>query len=136
VEAERVRDVLARVGPLLAGDKVKYQGRNCADKTCTSGATVAYVSAPGTLPIFVCPGSFHDPTKLYRTVLHESLHWAGVVSTSGEAYCEGEPDCNTACGSSDLADAWMHYVDCLGQAPPPAPAQKSPRQESRRGPQP
>src|SRR5215213_4389890 len=115
VSAERVREVMGRVRPFLTGDKIKYQGRNCADKECRVGATVAYVSAPGTLPIYICPGSFRYPKRLYEIILHESLHWAGVASASGEAYCTGEPDCDTGCGPSDLADAWMHYVGCLGK---------------------
>ncbi len=121
VSAKRVREVMARVKPFLTGDKVTYQGRNCAARECRVGATVAYVSAAGTLPIYICPGSFHDPNGLSETILHESLHWAGVVSASGEAYCEGKPDCNTGCGPSDLADAWMHYVTCLGKPRTPSP---------------
>ena len=112
VSAKRVREVLARVRPFLSGDKVQYQGRNCADKECNSSATVAYVKAAGTLPIFVCPGSFHKPEKLYETVMHEAFHWAGIRA-KGEAYCPPDADCNKGCGPSDLADAWMHYVRCI-----------------------
>lgn len=121
VSAERVREVMGRVKPFLTGDKIKYQGRSCADESCRVGATVAYVSAPGTLPIYICPGSFHNPKGLYETILHESLHWAGIASASGEAYCTGERSCDTGCGPSDLADAWMHYVGCLGKPYTPRP---------------
>lgn len=114
VSVKRVREVLARVRPFLSGDTVQYQGRNCAAEECRSGATVAYVKAPGTLPIFVCPGSFHKPEKLYRTVMHEAFHWAGIRA-KGEAYCPPDADCNKGCGPSDLADAWMHYVGCLSE---------------------
>lgn len=24
-------------------------------------------------------------------------------------------DCQTACGAGDIADAWMHYISCLGE---------------------
>lgn len=123
VSAERVREVMGRVKPFLTGDKIQYQGRNCAAKECGETATVAYVKAAGVLPIYICPGSFHNPQGLYETILHESLHWAGVAAASGEAYCEGARDCDTGCGPSDLADAWMHYVGCLGKPYTP-PARK------------
>ncbi len=77
---------------------------------------VAYVTAPGQLPIYICPVAFRKPDEVYRTVLHEAFHWAGIVVDPRvpEIYCS-EFDCLTACGTSELADAWMHYISCLGE---------------------
>jgi hypothetical protein len=118
-DAPKVDDVvriLGKVEPLLSGSSVHYAGRTCADATCKDPGTVAYVTAPGTLPIFICPVAFYEPEELYRKVLHEALHWAGIVvdRRAPEIYCE-KFDCQTACGTADIADAWMHYISCLGE---------------------
>ena len=120
-EAPKIEDVvktLSKVEPLLSGKSVKYEGRTCADETCKKISVVAYVKAAGQLPIFICPVAFHEPDELYRKVLHEALHWAGIIADErlGELYCETF-DCQTACGTGEMADAWMHYVSCLGEPP-------------------
>jgi len=119
-----VEKLLGKVEPLLSGTDVSFAGRTCADETCKEPPTVAYVKAPGTLPIFICPVSFHEPDQLHRIILHEAMHWAGVVVKDPrlpEIYCE-KFDCQTSCGTSEIADAWMHYINCLGE---PLTAKKS-----------
>lgn len=111
----QVVEVLGRLVPLLSGDTARFAGRTCADQTCQSGATVAYVTASGQLPIYICPLAFNDPSKLFQIVLHEALHWAGIDAdpTTPELYCP-DVDCKTPCGGADVADSWMHYLSCLG----------------------
>ncbi|MEK6321047.1 MAG: DUF4157 domain-containing protein [Acidobacteriota bacterium] len=111
-----VVNILGKVGSLLSGSDVRFAGRTCADETCKIPPTVGYVTAPGQLPIFICPVAFHEPETLFRTVLHEALHWAGIVVDPRlpEIYCS-EFDCQAPCGTADVADAWMHYISCLGE---------------------
>jgi hypothetical protein len=68
------------------------------------------------LPVYVCPLAFSHPEDLARTILHEALHWAGLDAdpTTPEGYCE-KFDCMSPCQDKETADAWAHYLDCLGQ---------------------
>jgi hypothetical protein len=115
-----IKKILKKVGPFLSGTGVQFEGRTCADADCKHISTLAYVRATGTLPIFICPVAFTGTQELYRTVMHEALHWAGITvpdrTKVPEIYCE-KYDCQTACGTSDIADAWMHYISCLGERP-------------------
>lgn len=112
-----IKKTLKKVGPFLSGTGVQFEGRTCADADCKHISTLAYVRATGTLPIFICPVAFTGTQELYRTVMHEALHWSGITvpdrTKAPEIYCE-KYDCQTSCGTSDIADAWMHYISCLG----------------------
>lgn len=98
----------------LLRSTVTFEGRTCADPGCQQIAT-AFVSGPQ-LPIFICPTAFTRPSTLYRTVLHESLHVTGLDAdpTTPEGYCS-KFDCVTPCLDKDVADAWTHFLDCVGQ---------------------
>jgi Domain of unknown function (DUF4157) len=115
-----IKKILKKVGPFLSGTGVQFEGRTCADADCQHISTLAFVRATGTLPIFICPVTFTGTQELYRTVMHEALHWAGITvpdrTKVPEIYCE-KYDCQAACGTSDIADAWMHYISCLGERP-------------------
>ncbi len=107
---------LAGVSGFLSGDRIDFAGRTCGDPACQQFATTAYVKGPGELPVYICPLSFSYPNELSRTVLHEALHWAGLDAdpTTPEGYCS-KFDCLTPCQDKNTADAWAHYIDCLGQ---------------------
>lgn len=111
-----VVDRLTRTRDFLKTTKVEFAGRTCGDSGCQHLAPTMYVTGPGTLPIYVCPTAFSKPSSLHRTVLHESLHWTGLDAdpTTPEGYCK-EFDCKTPCLDKEVADAWAHYVDCLGK---------------------
>lgn len=112
----QVIEVLDKLVPLLSGDKVQFAGRSCADPTCHLRPAVAYVTGAGQLPIYICPLAFHEPAKIHQFVLHEALHWTGIDAdpATDEFYCQAV-DCMTPCAGQDVADAWMHYLTCLGQ---------------------
>jgi hypothetical protein len=107
---------LTGVSNFLSGARIDFAGRTCGDPACQQFATKAYVKGPGQLPVFLCPLSFSYPNELSRTVLHEALHWAGLDAdpTTPEGYCE-KFDCQSPCQDKGTADAWAHYLDCLGQ---------------------
>lgn len=110
-----VMDTLGKAHRLLSAGPVAFAGHTCGDPTCSSGITLAYVNAAGQLPIHICPLAFNNPDGLRRTVLHEALHWAGVDADPAtvEEYCT-EFDCKTPCLTKASADAWSHYIDCIG----------------------
>jgi hypothetical protein len=110
-----VVDRLTKVRDFLKTAKIDFAGRTCGDSECQRGA-VAYVTGPGALPIYVCPTAFSMPSSLHRTVLHEGLHWTGLDAdpTTPEGYCSTF-DCQTPCLDKTVADAWSHYLDCLGK---------------------
>ena len=113
-----VREVIDRLNGVrgfLHGNGVQFAGRTCGDKVCQRGAT-AYVTGPGVLPIYICPTAFSRPSEVHRTILHEALHWSGLDAdpSTPEGYCE-KFDCVTPCQDKDVADAWAHYLDCLGE---------------------
>lgn len=112
-------EVLGRVAGLLTGGDIWFAGQTCGTEICREKPVPVYVLGKGTLPIHVCPLAFHEPPTLYLRVLHEAVHWAGIDAdpATKELYCDEGIDCNTACGGSDVADSWMHYLDCLGAAP-------------------
>ncbi len=117
-EPPTLRQVVTRlraVRDFLQGSAMEFVGRTCGDETCQRGA-VAYVHGPRTLPIYICPTAFSRPSHLHRTVLHEALHWSGLDAdpATPEGYCE-KFDCVTPCLTKEDADAWAHYLDCLGQ---------------------
>jgi hypothetical protein len=113
-----VREVVTRlraVSNFLNGSDVRFAGRTCGDQACQRG-TVAYVDGPHSLPIHICPTAFSMPSSLHRTVLHEALHWSGLDAdpSTPEGYCK-KFDCKTPCLDKEVADAWAHYLDCLGE---------------------
>lgn len=112
---KEVVEMLSRVRDFLKGSRIDFAGRTCGDTACQSGA-VAYVTGAGQLPIYICPTAFSMPDKLHRTVLHEALHWSGLDAdpATPEGYCD-KFDCLTPCLDKEVADAWTHYLDCLGQ---------------------
>ncbi len=114
----QVVKVLDKLEPLLSGDKARFAGRSCADPMCHLLPAVAYVTAAGQLPIYICPLAFNEPAKIYQYILHEAVHWAGIDADpkTKEISCESV-DCVTPCAGQDVADAWMHYLNCLGQPP-------------------
>ena len=93
-----------------------FAGRTCTDKACGDQGASAYVTGPHTLPILICPIAFNKPEEAYRVVLHEALHWTGIDAdpATPEGYCE-KFDCVTPCLGADTADAWAHYLSCLGE---------------------
>src|SRR5215217_274812 len=106
---------VTKVRDFLKTAKIDFAGRTCGEPACQGGA-VAYVTGPGTLPIYLCPTAFSMPSSLHRTVLHEALHWTGLDAdpTTPEGYCS-KFDCTTPCLDKEVADAWSHYLDCLGK---------------------
>jgi hypothetical protein len=106
---------LRAVSNFLNGADVRFAGRTCGDQGCQRGA-VAYVDGPRSLPIHICPTAFSLPSRLHRTVLHEALHWSGLDAdpSTPEGYCK-KFDCETPCLDKGVADAWAHYLDCLGE---------------------
>lgn len=114
-----VGEVLTRlrsVRNFLAGSAVQFSGRTCGDETCQRPSVLAYVNGAGELPIFICPTAFSQAEGLHRTVLHEALHWSGLDADPAtvEGYCQSF-DCRTPCLTRQDADAWTHYLDCLGK---------------------
>ena len=117
-EPPTIREISTRlqaVSSFLSGKDVEFAGRTCGDSECQRGA-VAYVTGPQALPIHICPQAFSEPSILYRTVLHESLHWTGLDAdpSTPEGYCK-KFDCQTPCLDKEVADAWAHYLECLGE---------------------
>lgn len=110
-----VIDRLTKVRDFLKTANIDFAGRTCGFPSCQRGA-VAAVDGPGTLPIYICPTAFTQPSTLHRTVLHESLHWTGLDAdpSTPEGYCSAF-DCQTPCLDKEVADAWSHYIDCLGK---------------------
>jgi hypothetical protein len=110
-----VVDRLIKVRDFLKTAKINFAGRTCGDAEC-QGAAVAYVTGPGTLPIYICPTAFSMPSSLHQTVLHEALHWTGLDAdpSTPEGYCS-KFDCKTPCHDKEVADAWSHYIGCLGK---------------------
>ena len=106
---------ITKVRDFLKTAKINFAGRTCGDAEC-QGAAVAYVTGPGTLPIYICPTAFSMPSSLHQTVLHESLHWTGLDAdpSTPEGYCS-KFDCKTPCHDKEVADAWSHYIGCLGK---------------------
>jgi hypothetical protein len=94
-----------------------FAGSTCGDEGCQKGAE-AYVTGPGAVPIHICPTAFSKPMTLHRTVLHEALHLSGLDAdpSTPEGYCK-DFDCRTPCLDKEVADAWTHYLDCLGKPP-------------------
>jgi len=114
---DEVVDRLTRTRDFLKTTKIDFAGRTCGDSACKQSPNPEmYVTGPGTLPIYVCPTAFSKPATLHRTVLHEALHWTGLDAdpSTPEGYCE-KFDCKTPCLDKDVADAWTHYIDCLGK---------------------
>ncbi len=117
-EPPKVKEVVTRlraVRDFLTGGSVRFAGRTCGDASCQESAT-AYVDGPRSLPIHICPTAFSRPSELHRTVLHEALHWTGLDAdpSTPEGYCK-KFDCVTPCHNKEVADAWAHFLDCLGQ---------------------
>ena len=106
---------ITKVRDFLKTAKIDFAGRTCGDSECQRGA-VAYVTGPGALPIYICPTAFSMPSSLHQTVLHESLHWTGLDAdpATPEGYCS-KFDCKTPCHDKEVADAWSHYIGCLGK---------------------
>ena len=98
----------------LRGGGPEYAGRTCGDEACHKA--VAYVHGAAQLPVFICPQAFLEPASLYRTVIHEVIHLAGIDAdpATPEGYCSTF-DCLTPCLTRDDADAWSHYLSCLGE---------------------
>jgi Domain of unknown function (DUF4157) len=112
---KEVVERLTKVRDFLKTAKIDFAGRTCGDYECFDGA-VAYVKGAGTLPIYICPTAFSMPSSLHQTVLHESLHWTGLDADprTDEGYCS-KFDCKTPCLDKEVADAWSHYIGCLGK---------------------
>lgn len=112
---KEVVERLTKAQSFLKTAKIDFAGRTCGDAECQRAA-VAYVTGPGTLPIHICPTAFSMPSSLHQTVLHESLHWTGLDAdpSTPEGYCS-KFDCKTPCHDKEVADAWSHYIDCLGK---------------------
>jgi hypothetical protein len=108
--------MLKGVSGFLSGKRIDFSGRTCGEPNCQRLPVVAYVLGPGQLPVYVCPLAFSHPAELPRTILHEALHWSGLDAdpATPEGYCE-KFDCLSPCQGKDTADAWAHYLDCLGQ---------------------
>jgi len=107
---------LTRARDFLKTAQIDFAGRTCGDPECERHGAVAYVTGPGQLPIYICPTAFSMPSSLHRTVLHETLHWTGLDAdpSTPEGYC-AKFDCKTPCQDKEVADAWAHYLDCLGK---------------------
>lgn len=112
---KEVVERLTKTRDFLKTAKLDFAGSTCGDPECQRGV-VAYVTGPGTLPIYICPTAFSMPSSLHQTVLHESLHWTGLDAdpSTPEGYCS-KFDCKTPCLDKEVADAWAHYIDCLGK---------------------
>lgn len=106
---------LVPVHDFLSGSSARFAGRTCGDENCQRGAS-AYVAGARSLPINICPTAFSRLSSLHRTVLHEALHWSGLDAdpATPEGYCS-KFDCKTPCLTKEDADAWSHYLDCLGK---------------------
>lgn len=98
----------------LSGSGPQYAGRTCGDTTCHTA--LAYVHGAAQLPVYICPRAFIEPDQLFMTVVHEVVHLAGIDAdpATPEGYCE-RFDCITPCLTGDDADAWAHYIACLGE---------------------
>ena len=68
------------------------------------------------MPIYICPRAFLGESSLVHTVIHEAVHIVGidVDESVPESYCS-DFDCETPCRSAASADAWAHFIDCLGE---------------------
>ncbi len=110
-----ITDRLTKLRDFLKTADIDFAGRTCGEGACQRGA-VAYVTGPGALPIYICPTAFTTPASLHQTVLHEGLHWTGLDAdpATPEGYCS-KFDCVTPCLDKEVADAWSHYIDCLGK---------------------
>lgn len=108
-------DRITNVRDFLKTANIDFAGLTCGSPSCQGGA-VAGVKGAGTLPIYVCPTAFSTPASLHQTVLHEGLHWTGLDADphTPEGYCS-KFDCQTPCLDKQVADAWSHYIDCLGK---------------------
>lgn len=106
---------LTKLRDFLKTANIDFAGRTCGEPACQRSA-VAYVTGPGALPIYICPTAFTTPASLHQTVLHEALHWTGLDAdpSTPEGYCS-KFDCQTPCLDKEVADAWSHYIDCLGK---------------------
>lgn len=112
-DAEQIVDTLTRMTRFFAGSGPPFAGRSCGDETCEKA--VAYVLGADKLPVYICPRAFLDPPDLVLTVIHEVVHLAGIDAdpATPEGGCKTF-DCATPCLTRDDADAWAHYVNCLG----------------------
>ncbi|HEU4931093.1 MAG TPA: DUF4157 domain-containing protein [Pyrinomonadaceae bacterium] len=106
---------ITKLHDFLKTAKIDFAGRTCGDEECQR-SKVAYVTGPGALPVYICPTAFSTPSRLHHTVLHEALHWTGLDAdpSTPEGYCS-KFDCKTPCLDKEVADAWAHYIDCLGK---------------------
>ena len=106
---------ITKLHDFLKTAKIDFAGVTCGDAECQRGK-VAYVTGPGALPVYICPTAFSTPSRLHHTVLHEALHWTGLDAdpSTPEGYCS-KFDCKTPCLDKEVADAWAHYIDCLGK---------------------
>jgi hypothetical protein len=106
---------------LLTGTNLRIEGGACNDDGCYSGGTMAYVTAAGQQPVYVCMRSFNPSVRgrLAGTLIHESAHVAGVATEDArhETYCDNA-GCEADCLPPQHADAWRHFVDCIGAGLP------------------
>ncbi|MDB4950664.1 MAG: hypothetical protein JWM27_3313 [Gemmatimonadetes bacterium] len=118
---ESVLATLTTMQGLLEGTAMRLEGAACNDEGCYSGGTMAYVQAAGQQPVYVCMRSFNPRVRarLAGTLIHESAHVAGVATADprNEAYCDNA-GCEQECLAPENADAWRHFVDCVGAGLP------------------
>ncbi|MEM9006464.1 MAG: DUF4157 domain-containing protein [Cyanobacteria bacterium P01_F01_bin.86] len=114
---ERIVEVITQVRRIMRGGSFRFAGRTCGDEACQRGATVAYVTGPGQMPIYLCPSAF-IVDDLYRTIIHEAVHLVGIDAdpATPENYCDSDLTCSSPCvAGQDVADAWAHFISCLGE---------------------
>ncbi len=111
---DEIKKIITEIYQGLNG-KAQLFGASCAEPECRKAGVVAFTNRGGHKPIGLCPASFRLD-GLYQTLIHEVAHWAGVEDTF-EGYCseKNSNNCNVGCGDKNMADAWMHFIDCIGK---------------------
>ena len=114
---ERIRAVVGTMETVLGSETLRFEGAGCGDRGCHSALMAAYVDAPGRMPIYICMHSFNPSLResLMRTIVHEVAHVAGVAAATPaeEDYCENAR-CDEQCRGPEHADAWEHFIHCIG----------------------
>jgi hypothetical protein len=114
---DRIRTVVSAMESILGGSALRIEGAACGDHGCYSPIVAAYVNAPGQMPVYVCMHSFNPSMRpqLMKTIIHEVAHVAGVAADKpeNEEYCENA-GCFDECRGPEHADAWLHFVHCIG----------------------
>lgn len=117
-DAKTIKDTLAKVVKIISGKSMQFRGATCADPLCESEGqhAAAFESGP-TEPVAFCPRAFLPSflPDMSVTIIHEAVHLAGIDIDPDitERYCISK-SCLEKCQDSTSADAWSHFIDCLG----------------------